>query len=51
MGLHRGGQCADVSVLFAELLGLEEFSSHVGETKALEVLGDVIAAFDLLQAA
>ena len=39
-------QFADVSVLFAELLGLEEFSSHVGETKALEVLGDVIAAFD-----
>ncbi|MBM3966281.1 MAG: HAMP domain-containing protein, partial [Planctomycetes bacterium] len=39
-------QFSDVSVLFAELLGLEEFSGSVGESKALSVLGDLIAAFD-----
>ena len=39
-------QFSDVSVLFAELIGLEEFSGGVGETKALSVLGDLIAAFD-----
>ena len=37
---------ADVSVLFAELIGLEEFSQEAGETKALSVLGDLIAALD-----
>jgi class 3 adenylate cyclase len=37
---------ADVSVLFAELVGLEEFSQSVGEARALAVLGDLIASFD-----
>jgi len=36
----------DVSVLFAELIGLEDFSKEAGETKALEVLGDLIANLD-----
>ncbi|MBU3664763.1 MAG: HAMP domain-containing protein [Chthoniobacterales bacterium] len=39
-------QFADVSVLFAEILGLEDFSAKVGETKALSVLGDLIESFD-----
>jgi class 3 adenylate cyclase len=37
---------ADVSVLFAEILGMEEFSARAGESKALALLGDLIAAFD-----
>ncbi|MGA0849374.1 MAG: adenylate/guanylate cyclase domain-containing protein [Chthoniobacterales bacterium] len=37
---------ADVTVLFAEILGLEDFSARSGETKALALLGDLIAAFD-----
>ena len=36
----------DVSVLFAELIGLEQFSAEAGESKALEVLGDLIARLD-----
>jgi class 3 adenylate cyclase/HAMP domain-containing protein len=37
---------ADVTVLFAEILGLEEFSARFGDAKALALLGDLIAAFD-----
>lgn len=37
---------ADVSVLFSELIGLEDFGGRVGESKALAALGDLIAAFD-----
>jgi class 3 adenylate cyclase len=37
---------ADVTVLFAEILGMEEFSARAGESKALALLGDLIAAFD-----
>jgi class 3 adenylate cyclase len=37
---------ADVTVLFAEILGLEEFSARFGDAKALTLLGDLIAAFD-----
>lgn len=37
---------ADVTVLFAEILGMEEFGARAGETKALALLGDLIAAFD-----
>jgi class 3 adenylate cyclase len=37
---------ADVSVLFAEIIGMEEFSARAGESKALGMLGDLIAAFD-----
>lgn len=36
----------DVSVLFAELIGLEQFSAEAGESTALEVLGDLIARLD-----
>jgi class 3 adenylate cyclase len=39
-------QFADVSVLFAEILGMEELGSEVGETRALSILGDLISAFD-----
>jgi class 3 adenylate cyclase len=39
-------QFADVSVLFAEMQGMEELGSEVGETKALSILGDLISAFD-----
>jgi class 3 adenylate cyclase len=39
-------QFADVSVLFAEIHGMEELGSQVGEAKALSVLGDLVAAFD-----
>lgn len=39
-------QFADVSVLFAEIIGMEEFGTKVGEAKALSVLGDLIATFD-----
>jgi len=37
---------ADVSVLFAEIIGMEEFSARAGESKALALLGDLIAAID-----
>jgi class 3 adenylate cyclase/HAMP domain-containing protein len=37
---------ADVSVLFAEIIGMEEFSARAGESRALALLGDLIAAFD-----
>lgn len=37
---------ADVTVLFAEILGMEDFSARAGESKALALLGDLIAAFD-----
>ena len=49
---RRGGdekanrEFADVSVLFAEIIGMEEFSARAGESKALGMLGDLIAAFD-----
>jgi class 3 adenylate cyclase len=39
-------QFSDVSVFFAELIGLEEFSREAGETKALSVLGDLIVSLD-----
>jgi class 3 adenylate cyclase/HAMP domain-containing protein len=37
---------ADVTVLFAEIIGMEEFSARAGEAKALALLGDLIAAVD-----
>lgn len=37
---------SDVSVLFCEILGLEEFSARVSDAKALSALGDLIATFD-----
>ena len=37
---------ADVSVLFAEIIGMEEFSARAGESRALALLGDLIAAID-----
>jgi class 3 adenylate cyclase len=37
---------ADVSVLYSEIEGLEEFGRSVGEAKALGVLGDLISSFD-----
>ena len=37
---------ADVSVLFAEVIGMEEFGGRVGESRALAVLGDLVAAID-----
>jgi class 3 adenylate cyclase len=37
---------ADVSVLFSDIHGMEEFGGRVGEAKALSLLGDLIAAFD-----
>jgi class 3 adenylate cyclase len=37
---------ADVSVLFSEIIGMEEFGGKIGEAKALSLLGDLIAAFD-----
>lgn len=37
---------ADVSVLFAEIVGMEELGSKLGESAALSVLGDLIEAFD-----
>ncbi|MFM7205894.1 MAG: adenylate/guanylate cyclase domain-containing protein [Planctomycetaceae bacterium] len=37
---------ADVSVLFAEVLGMEEFGDRVGEARALALLGDLVAAID-----
>jgi class 3 adenylate cyclase len=39
-------QFADVTVLFAEITGLEELNRSAGESGALAVLGDVIEAFD-----
>jgi class 3 adenylate cyclase len=39
-------QFTDVSVLFAELIGLEDFSREAGEARALQVLGDLIANLD-----
>jgi class 3 adenylate cyclase len=39
-------QFADVTVLFAEITGMEEFGAKAGESKALSVLGDLIDAFD-----
>jgi class 3 adenylate cyclase len=39
-------QFADVSVFFAELIGLEDFSHEAGESRALNVLGDLIASLD-----
>jgi len=37
---------ADVSVLFAEILGMEELGAKLGEAAALSALGDLIEAFD-----
>lgn len=37
---------ADVSVLCAELVGLEQLSARIGETKALAAVGDLVAAID-----
>lgn len=39
-------QFADVTVLFAEIIGMEEFGAQAGEPKALAILGDLISAFD-----
>ena len=39
-------QFADVSVLFGEIIGMEEFGAEAGEAKALSVLGDLIESFD-----
>ena len=39
-------QFADVSVLFSELSGLEEFGAASGDSTALSHLGDLITAFD-----
>jgi len=49
---RRGGderasrEFADVSVLVAEILGMERFGGEAGEARALEVLGDLVAAID-----
>jgi class 3 adenylate cyclase len=37
---------ANVTVLFAEIIGMEEFGARSGESKALAMLGDLIAAMD-----
>lgn len=37
---------ADVSVLFAEIVGMEELGGKLGEAAALSSLGDLIEAFD-----
>ena len=39
-------QFADISVLFAEVQGLEALGEQVGEAKTLEILCDLIEAFD-----
>ncbi|MFN6208454.1 MAG: adenylate/guanylate cyclase domain-containing protein [Planctomycetota bacterium] len=39
-------QFADVSVLFAEIQGMEELGHELGDSKALSILGDLISAFD-----
>jgi class 3 adenylate cyclase len=39
-------QFTDVSVLFAEIQGMEELGREVGEAKSLSILGDLVAAFD-----
>lgn len=37
---------SDVTVMFAELIGMEELSAQIGEAKALSLLGDLITSFD-----
>jgi class 3 adenylate cyclase len=37
---------ANVTVLFAEIIGMEEFGARAGESKALAMLGDLISAID-----
>jgi len=37
---------ADVSVLCAELVGLEQLCARIGETKALAAVGDLVTAID-----
>jgi len=37
---------SDVSVLFCDIIGMEEFSDRVSDAKALAALGDLIATFD-----
>lgn len=37
---------SDVSVLFCEIIGMEEFSARVSDAKALSALGDLISTFD-----
>jgi len=37
---------SDVSVMFAELVGMEELSTRIGEAKSLSLLGDLITSFD-----
>lgn len=37
---------ADVTVLFTEVLGMEEFGERCGEAGALRLLGDLVAAID-----
>ncbi len=39
-------QFADVSVLFAEIVGVEEIGVRLGDEKALAMLADLIASFD-----
>jgi class 3 adenylate cyclase len=39
-------QFADVSVLFSEIHGMEDFGARVGEDKALSALGDLVSTFD-----
>ncbi len=39
-------QFADVTVLFSELVGMEQIGTSLGEEKALGILADLIAAFD-----
>jgi class 3 adenylate cyclase len=39
-------QFADVTVLFSEIIGMEEVGARLGEEKALGLLADLIAAFD-----
>lgn len=50
--LRQGGdtkanrQFTDVTVLFAEIVGLDDFSAKEGEARAISVLGDLVSAFD-----
>jgi len=37
---------ADVSVLFAEVIGMEELGGRIGEARSLALLGDLVAAID-----
>jgi class 3 adenylate cyclase len=39
-------QFTDVTVLFSEMMGMEEIGTRLGEEKALGLLADLIAAFD-----